>query len=97
MVSTYLNKLRVVGWRLDRNEEKQITFWGTGYGLRRGHVHIEKVGQVSARKNSYRWIVTIHKNMGYYEDAKVLPVKSFKTKKEALAYAISHMRSHPNG
>lgn len=97
MVSTYLKKLRIKGWSLDRNEEKQITFWGTGYGLRRGHVQLNKLGQISAKKNTHRWFVDIHRNKGYYEDAKRIPIRDFKTKTEALDYALKHMRSHQNG
>jgi len=88
---------KIKGWTQDRDEPNQITYWGVGYGLRRGHVHIEKVYQISARKNAFLWIVTIHKNMGLYDDTKNLGSKSFKTKREALAYAVKHMRANPNG
>jgi hypothetical protein len=88
---------KIKGWKQDRNESEHITYWSYGHGLRRGHVDIRKVGQISARRNTYLWFVDIYKNKGYYEDAKKLGVKSFKTKAEALSYATNYMRRHPNG
>lgn len=88
---------KITGWRQDRDEPTQHTYWSTGYGLRRGFIEVKKVSQISARKNAFRWYVTIYKNMGHYEDAKPLPVVSFGTKKEALNYAYRYMRANPRG
>ena len=88
---------KIKGWLQDRNEPNHITYWSLGYGLRRGYVDIQKIEQISAKKNSYKWRVLIYKNKGHFEDAKPLPVKWFNTKKEALDYAYAYMRSHPNG
>lgn len=87
----------IKGWTKDRDEPNHITYWASGYGLRRGFIEIKRIGQISAKKNAHLWFVDIYKNQGYYEDPKRLKVRTFKTKKSALDYTQDYMRKHPRG
>lgn len=76
-------------FRQDRNEEKNMTWWGSGYGFRRSFVQIT----FEEGAKDY-WLVTIYKGRGHFEDAKRLPEKKFKTRREAISFAKSWMRKN---
>jgi hypothetical protein len=78
------------GYRQDRNEKDRLTFWGSGYGLRRNYV------EIAYRPSFKDWVVITYKNRGFYEDAKRNPDKYFKSKSEAINHAKDYMRNNPS-
>lgn len=85
--------VKIKGWiKIDNSSIKSKSWifaeYATPYTMRKRQAHILVYDD---RKAGYGWRV-------YLESKTGLEVyKSFKSKKEAMAWVIDYMRSHPNG
>ena len=74
---------KIKGWKKIKNESLDMRW-------RNMSIASSHKGKREVRVVKYgEWIVDI--------DFPPKPIKTFKTKKEALSYAIKFMRTHPNG